>query len=208
MLLPTVEAMRRKLPLPTRIEAAAILRAYSERSVPLPVQEIAAWYAPGGRYWVLCWSVLGWEREGDKFLGPSSVSWSFPLDVPDAVRFWDELLLLASSSDAWQLAQGADVSPPSVDVPSLLSREVDWSQLFELRPIWRLPTKAGSSALRDFIRKGWVALQEWRKKRQADPSRPILPPPMPRGPGGGTALLVILLGAAILVGGRRNRRRR
>lgn len=201
--------MAAAMPLPTHVEAAAILRAYSERSVPLPTQDAGRWYAAGGRYWVLVWMVCGYETEGDKMHAADSLWWGLPLDRVDAATFWAELTDLAAESDRWQLAQGQDVSSPVVDVPELLERTFPWAENFlRIRPIWRLPAKAGNKALQKFISDGYKKLQEWRKTRPPG-WRPPLPPPVPSAPGAGW--LVLLLVGAIALGGTRRtptRRRR
>ena len=201
MLAPAIDAMRQRLPIPTRIEAAAILRAWEERAVPLPLQEAAEWYAPGGDYWRLRWAVCGWQREGDKFLASTALGWGLPLSAREAADFWATMDVLATESDQWQLAQGADVSPPLVDVAALLRRTEKpiWEKVTSIGPIWTWNDKAPRN-LAKFITDSWEKLKEWRRKRQADPTRPVLPPPLPSLPSAGAAGLFIILGVAIILG--------
>jgi len=191
------------------VEAAAILRAYSERAVPLPVQEAAEWYAPGGRYWRLVWAVCGYVSEGDKMHAAESLWWVSPISPSLAAEFWPTLEELAAQSDAWQLRQGIDTSPPKIDTQALLSRSVPWTDAFlSLRPapIWdRFSSKP--TTLMAFIKEAYGKLKEWRKRRSATP----LPLPLPGRKSDGGGLTLILLGVAALVlsgGGRRTTSRR
>lgn len=191
-----------------RVVAAAILRAYSERRVPLPVTAAADWYSTGGRYWAQVWTVCGWRKAGDKFIGDKSIAWAEPMPPREAELFWQEIGNLARASDAWQVAQGIDASTPTpqVDVAALTNRSRDWRHFFELHPIWNQPSAARSTALVAFLKEAWKQLQEWYRKRY--PGRPPLPPALP-SVGGGAIWLVFLLGIA--ASGRRKtppRRRR
>lgn len=187
-----------------RVVAAAMLRAYSERSVPLPVQDAAEWYGPGGRYWRLLWLVCGWRTAGDKFIGDKSLAWAEPLSVGDSSTLWQEMTALASTSDRWQVAQGIDVAPPHVDVAALTNRSRDWRHFFELHPIWNQPSAARSVALVKLLKDAWKQLQDWYKRRY--PSRPPLPPALPSVGAGPVIALVALV--AIASSSRRRGRRR
>ena len=203
MFSPTIESYQQRYGLAVpRVVAAAILRAYSEKRTPLPVQEAADWYSTGGRYWQLVWNVCGWRAAGDKFIGDKSLAWAEPMPVGMAREFWREMANLASASDRWQLAQGIDTTPPTVDVAALTNRSRDWKHFFELHPIWNQPTAARSVALVGFLKDAWKQLQEWYRKRY--PGRPPLPPALPSANLGVVGLVVV---AALLASSRRGRRR-
>lgn len=180
-----------------------MLRAYSEKAVPLPLQTTAEWYAPGGRYWRLVWMTCGWENEGDKFAAADSLWWGQPMAPNDAADFWSEMRALADASDRWQLAQGLDVAPPTINVPALMSRSYSWTELLMPRYDFWNPPKKRSEALTSYLAKAWEMLKEWRKRRQANPGRPPLPPPLPGEGMGGTLLLLGGLALLMLAGGRR-----
>lgn len=209
VLLPTIRRLESLYGMAVpRVVAAAVLRAYSEKRVPLSVQDASEWYGLGGRYWTLVWMVCGWVRAGDKFIGDKSLAWAEPLAQGSSREFWREMGNLAQLSDTWQLAQGIDVEPPPVDVAALTNRSRDWRHFFELHPIWNQPAAARSVALVAFLKEAWKQLQEWYRKRY--PGRPPLPPALPSADG--VLIVAALVGLAILGGaGRRtnrNRRRR
>lgn len=200
---PTIQSYQARYGLAVpRVVAAALLRAYSEKRVPLPVQDAADWYSTGGRYWQLVWNVCGWRVAGDKFYGDKSLAWAQPMPVGMSREFWRELTNLAAASDRWQLAQGIDTTPPDVDVSALTHRSADWRRFFELHPIWSLPSKPKSVALVGFLKEAWKQLQEWYRKRY--PGRPPLPPALPSMSGAGVGLVVVAL---LVASSRRGRRR-
>ena len=186
-----------------RVVAAAILRAYSERNVPLSVPDAADWYSTGGRYWQLLWNVCGWRKAGDKFIGDKSIAWAEPVEPALARELWRELNNLAAASDAWQRAQGIDASPPTVNVAALTTRSRDWRHFFELHPIWNQPSAARSVALVALLKEAWKQLQEWYRKRY--PGRPPLPPALPSAGG---ALIFLAIAAVALASRSSTRRRR
>jgi MYXO-CTERM domain-containing protein len=200
MLTPSIEALQRRLPTPTRIEAAAILRAYSETAVPLPLQDAARWYAVGGDYWRVRWMVCGWTREGDRMLDPKAAGWGFLMSSTESRDLWSMLAALAEDSDRWQLAQGTDTLPPTVDVAALMRWDTRtlWEQVTMIGPLWRRNDRAPRNLAR-FIAESYKRLQEWRRTR-----RPGQTPTRTDGPGGG---MLLLLAAVAILGSSRRRKK-
>lgn len=202
-----VAELKAKAPDPTRIVALAVLDAYREGNVPLPYQTASDWYSTGGRYWRQVWTVCGYHKRGDKFIGAQSIAWAEPLPPAEASAFWDDLTALAAASDAWQASQGQEVEPPRVDVGSLVGRSVTWwDRVTTVNPIWEWGDEhraATSKRLVAVLKQAAKQLDEWYRRRF--PGRPPLPPPMPSVGAGPIIALVALV--AIASSSRRGRRR-
>lgn len=199
----TIAAMEKDAPDPPRVAALAVLEAYKETAVPLSYQTAAEWYGTGGRYWRTVWLVCGYKTRGDKFYGADSIAWAQPLDPSTAAGFWDTMTALASASDEWQLAQGIDAPPPTVNVNALVHRTSSWREMLTQR--WSLWSGPPTSAHRlvAVLKNAAKQLDEWYRRRF--PGRPPLPPPLPSTGGLGTFVLVV--GGLLLLGGGRRRRR-
>lgn len=171
-------------------EAAAVLSAYSEKNVPLPLQSRAEWYGTvdPGRWWRLVWAVSGWVNEGDKFAAVNDVVWwPGPLAQSVTRALWSELAELAEESDAWAAKQGRVYVSPVVDVAAFRARP---------GPIKR------TGQLAEFLNAAWKALQAWRRDRRG--GGPV-PPQWPSGDGIGTLLV---LGAAAYFYGKSKGKKR
>lgn len=203
-----IRELKTSAPVPTRIIALAILDAYREANVPLPYQAASDWYSTGGRYWRQVWTVCGYRKRGDKFIGPQSIRWAEPLPPAEASALWADLEALADASDAWQLSQGQEVEPPRVDVGGLVARSVTWwDRVTTINPIWEWGDEhraATSKRLIAVLKQAAKQLDEWYRRRF--PGRPPLPPPMPSVGAGPVIALVALV--AIASSSRRRGRRR
>ena len=203
-----IAELRSKGAYPTRILALAILEAYRESNVPLPYQAASDWYSTGGRYWRQVWTVCGYHKRGDKFLGAQALAWADPLPAAEADALWRDLAELAAASDDWQRSQGQDVPPPTVDVGSLVSRSVSWwDRVTTANPVWEWGQEhraATSKRLIAVLKQAAKQLEEWYRRRF--PGRPPLPPPMPSVGAGPVIALVALV--AIASSSRRRGRRR
>ena len=91
-----IRELKTSAPDPTRIVALAILDAYREANVPLPYQASSDWYSTGGRYWRQVWTVCGYHKRGDKFLGAQSIMWAELLPTAEADALWRDLAELAA----------------------------------------------------------------------------------------------------------------
>ncbi len=206
MLEAEITAMERRTSALTPIQAMAILDAYQESNVPLPVAVASDWYSTGGRYWRTVWTVAGWRVRGDKFRDPKSLAWAEPMPPAAAADFWSTMHALASASDEWQRAQGIDAPPPRVDVSALMARS---STLLERatkwNPFWEWGGEhpaASPKRLVAVLKRAAKQLDEWYRRRF--PGRPPLPPPMPSA--GGALILLAIAGLALA--SRSTRRRR
>lgn len=201
-----IRELKASAPDPTRIVALAILDAYQENNVPLPYQVASDWYSTGGRYWRQVWTVCGYHKRGDKFLGAQSIAWATVLPPAEATALWADLEALAAASDAWQLSQGQEVEPPKVDVGGLVSRSVTWwDRVTTANPIWEWGDEhraATNKRLVDLLKRAAKELDEWYRRRF--PGRPPLPPPMP-SVGMGPIVALVIVGLALT--SRRGRRR-
>ena len=202
-----IQELRSKGEYPTRILALAILDAYRENNVPLPYQAASDWYSTGGRYWRQVWTICGYHKRGDKFIGAQSIAWADVLPAAEADALWRDLAELAAASDAWQASQGQDVPPPTVDVGSLVARSVTWWDRVTTRnPIWEWGQEsraATSKRLVALLKQAAKQLDEWYRRRF--PGRPPLPPPMPSTGIGGALVALLVVGA--IATSRRGRRR-
>lgn len=202
-----IAELRSKGEYPTRILALAILDAYREGNVPLSYQAASDWYSTGGRYWRQVWTVCGYHKRGDKFLGAQALAWADPLPAAEADALWRDLAELASASDDWQSSQGQDVPPPTVDVGSLVSRSVSWwDRVTTANPVWEWGQEhraATSKRLVAVLKQAAKQLDEWYRRRF--PGRPPLPPVMP-SVGLGPVVALVVIGLALSSrrrGGRR-----
>lgn len=191
---------------PSRILALAILDAYREGNVPLSYQTASDWYSTGGRYWRQVWTVCGYHKRGDKFIGPQSIAWAELLPAAESDALWRDLSELAAASDDWQRSQGQDVPPPVVDVGSLVARSVTWwDRVTTINPIWEWGDEhraATSKRLVAVLKRAAKELADWYKRRF--PGRPPLPPAMP-SVGAGPILALV---AVVAIASRRRGRRR
>lgn len=203
-----IRELKASAPDPTRIVALAILDAYREANVPLPYQAASDWYSTGGRYWRQVWTVCGYHKRGDKFIAPKSIRWAEPLPPAEASALWDDLEALAAASDAWQLSQGQEVEPPTVDVGGLVARSSKWWERATVHnPFWEWGKESRAATPKRLIavlKQAAKQLDEWYRRRF--PGRPPLPPPMPSVGAGPIIALVALV--AIASSSRRRGRRR
>lgn len=181
-----------------------MLVAYREANVPLSYQAASDWYSVGGRYWRRVWAVCGYFKQGDKFYGAKSLAWADPLSPTENAAFWNDMVDLAAESDGWQVAQGQDVPPPTVDVGALVARSVSWSdRLTTMNPIWEWGDEHRAATPRrlvEVLKDAAKKLEEWYRRRF--PGRPPLPPPLP---GEGVGALVVLGAFALILAGSRRR---